>query len=131
MELGVDRPFESNPSARFPVELGLQGGAHIDVSLRLMGTLDPDQADIELHLRDADWLLAEHRTFDWLLDIQPGGWCEYAKARLVFLDEEGGLFPPERLAEVVERPMTLSAQVRTPLGVATSEQTVELVLGSP
>ena len=117
LELGVDRPFVENPEQRYRIHEGNQGGFHIEVSLRVRGEVDPDQADVELRLTKGDRLLAAHVNQDWLLTIEPDG-CEYPLARMVLLDEEGGLLPEERLAEIAGIDLRLAGGVNTPAGNA-------------
>lgn len=117
--LGVDNPFEPRPDHRFPIEQGLQGGYHIDISLRARGALDPDDVDIQIDLVDGDTRIARHLTTGWLLHIDPDGpACEYPRARLVLVDGEGGLLPAERVDGLVGRPLALTVYLRSPLGDA-------------
>ena len=58
-DIGIDDPWLT-PELRFSVDEGLQGGYHIDVSVKAVGTLDPDSVNI-LELDDCpsftdDWL---------------------------------------------------------------------------
>ena len=103
---------------------------HLDVSLRLDGTLDPDQATISLFLRDGAHLLSEHVTSERLLNIEPEGWCEYPQARLVLLDARGGLFDVAQVPGVVGRALDLAVRVETPLGTASVETQIELYRGA-
>lgn len=117
VSLGVDSPFEARPEHRFAVDQGLQGGYHIDISLRSQGALDPDHVDIQLDLLDGETRIARHLTTDWLLHIDPDGpWCDYPRARLVLVDGEGGLLPPERVDALVGADLDLRVVLRTPLG---------------
>ncbi|MEZ4436498.1 MAG: hypothetical protein R3F65_29205 [bacterium] len=123
--LGVDHPFVPTPDHRFPIDQGRQGGHHLDISIRATGALDPDHTDVELGLYDGAIRLARHVTVDWLLYIAPdGAGCDYPRARLVLLDEEGGLLPPDRVAALVGRPLRLDVHLRSPLGDADGEFTV-------
>ena len=127
LELGTDRPFVKNPEQKYQVEEGNQGGFHIHVSLRVRGRIDPDDADIELRLNHGDHALGEHVTADWLLTIEPDG-CHYPLARIVLLDEGGGLLPEERLPEVTGVPLRLAAGIETPEGGARAREMVTLLL---
>jgi len=119
INLGVDNPFMPMPEHRFPIDQGLQGGFHIDISLRTHGTIDPDHVDIQLDLFDGETRIARHMTTDWLLHVDPQGpWCDYPRARLVLLDGEGGLLPPERVDGLVGRTLRFEAHLRSPLGGA-------------
>ena len=126
LELGTGRPFEPNPEQRYQVEAGTQGGFHVEVSLRIRGAVDPDHADIELKLSQRDHALGQHVNQDWLLTIEPDG-CHYPTARVVLLDEEGGLLPEERLPEVTGVPLRLAAGVETPDGGARALHEVVLL----
>lgn len=117
LSLGVGNPFEARPGHDFVIEQGLQGGFHIDVSLRSQGALDPDHVDIQLDLLDGDTRIARHLTTDWLLYIEPEGpWCDYPQARLVLTDGEGGLLPTEQVEALVGRELQLDVYLRSPLG---------------
>jgi len=95
----------------------LQGGFHLDISLRSEGSLDPDHVDIQLDLVDGETRIARHLTTDWLLHIVPDGpYCDYPRARLVLVDGEGGLLPPERVEALVGRTLDLAVFLRSPLG---------------
>lgn len=123
--LGVDHPFVPAPDHRFPIDQGRQGGHHLDISIRATGALDPDHADIELGLYDGDTRLARHVTFDWLLYIAADdAGCDYPRARLVLVDAEGGLLPPDRVAGLVGRPLRLDVHLRSPRGGADAEFTI-------
>lgn len=123
--LGVDHPFTPTPDHRFPIDQGRQGGYHLDISIRATGALDPDHTDVELGLYDGDTRLARHLTVDWLLYIAAdGAGCDYPRARLVLLDEEGGLLPPDRVAALVGRPLRLDVHLRSPRGDADGEFTI-------
>ncbi len=117
LSLGVGNPFEARPAHDFVIEQGLQGGFHIDVSLRGQGALDPDHVDIQIDLLDGETRIARHLTTDWLLHIDRAGpWCDYPRARLVLTDGEGGLLPAERVEALVGRTLELAVYLRSPLG---------------
>jgi len=94
----------------------------------VQGEIDPDHADIELRLLDGDALLARHVNQDALLHIEAGG-CDYPVARLVLMDEAGGLLPEARVLELVGAPLELAAGVDTPRGNARA--VVDVVLDAP
>jgi hypothetical protein len=127
LELGLDRPFTENPTQRYRIEKGNQGGFHVHVSLRVRGLVDPDDADIELSLTHGDHALAQHVNQDWLLTIEPDG-CEYPSARLILVDEEGGLLEEARLPDLAGVPLQLTAGVNTPLGDARAQEMVTFEL---
>ena len=54
VSLGVGQPYQPNPDQVFQTERGLQGGVHVDVSLRVQGSLDPDSVDVQIRLWDGD-----------------------------------------------------------------------------
>lgn len=109
----------ATPDHRFAIDQGRQGGHHFDISVRMQGALDPDHADVELLLFDAETRLARHYTEDWLLHIDDEGpWCDYPRARLVLLDPEGGLLPVEQVEALIGRPLRLEVHFATPRGDA-------------
>lgn len=127
--LGTEDPFQPSPDAHFQVVAGLQGGYHFDLSVRTQGALDPDHTDIELVLWQGQEARARHLTADWLLSIDRSGpWCDYPRARLVLVDEAGGLMPRERLAEVVAGPLTLQVKLTSPLGGGEATLPITLAL---
>lgn len=129
LALGVGRPFVANPEGRFEVGVGLQGGFHVDVSLRVSGTIDPDHTDIELTLWRGPWRVAEHVTEDWLLHIiESGPHCEYLSARMVLLDEQGGLLSRERVPGLTEGELELRGAFRSAIGGATARWPLSLQL---
>lgn len=124
---GTDNPFAENPDQIYLLEEGRQGGFHTHVSLRGQGALDPDLVDVRIQLRDGDRIIAQHITAEWLLHIDTSGpWCDYPTARLILVDEEGGLFDREAALAVSKRPLTLEAWYETPEGDAMLTETVEL-----
>lgn len=127
MEVGDGNPFVPNPDQRYRVEAGRQGGFHTHVSLRAQGALDPDLVDVSIQLKDGETIIARHVTAEWLLHIDRAGpWCVYPTARLVLLDEEGGLFDREAALAATGRPLTLEARFESPDGDAVITETVEL-----
>lgn len=91
--------------------------------------LDPDHVDIELTLLQDGIARARHLTADWLLTIDGRGpWCDYTKARLVLVGEDGGLLPRERLSEVVAGPLVLEVKLDSPAGSGEATLPIELEL---
>lgn len=128
--LGLGDPFSPNPALVFEVEAGLQGGRHVDISLRLTGAFDPDAADVELTLLQGEQVLAVHATYDWLLLLPEEGalepYCDYPRARLVLVDGAGGLLSPELLPPLLGVPLRLEVALTSALGDA--RQTFEVRL---
>ena len=126
LEIGTNDPFEPRPEGRFVIEQGFQGGHHVDVSVRVTGDMDPAHTDIELVLEHDDRLLGQHVVADWLLHPDSEGrFCDYPRARLVFVDDEGGLLPAEAMPELVEKNMQLRVRLASIPG--TAEQTFPVV----
>ena len=72
-------------------------------------------------------LIARHLTTDWLLHIDPDGpWCDYPQARMVLVDTEGGLLPPEQVDALVGRALELQVHLRTPIGSADASFTISV-----
>ena len=103
VQYGFGRPFESSeflgtPSdpLDLPMEYGIQGGHHVDISLRFTGSLDPDLVDItvELNIDDPfnDLFYGIHNTQGWFLlfpqDEEVFG-CYFHQARIFLFDLEG------------------------------------------
>jgi hypothetical protein len=129
--VGVGDPFSPNPALRFEVEAGLQGGRHLDVSLRLTGTFDPDAADVSLTLWHGERALAQHATFEWLLFLPPADhtgdpYCDYPRARMVLATPDGGLLNPADLPPLLGIPMRLEVELRSALGRVRQDFTVSL-----
>lgn len=125
--MGDENPFVANPDQIYLLEEGRQGGFHTHVSLRAQGALDPDLVDVTITLKDGDTVIARHVTAEWLLHIDVRGpWCDYPTARLILVDEAGGLFTREDALAVTKRPLTLEARFETPEGDAEVVQTIEL-----
>lgn len=119
--IGAGDPFQDVPDRRFPIEQGLQGGHHLDISVRFSGAIDPDRVDLQLDLLDGDRQISRHIAQDWLLYLVDGlDACDYPRARLVLLDEEGGLLPPAQVDALVGRPLTLEVHLRS-AGLAIDE----------
>ena len=118
LTIGVDDPLVAIAADGLSIEEGLQGGYHIDISLAVKGSIDPDQADISLILRQGERLIARHRTDNWLLKIFDDGHCEYPEARLVFAHRDGRLFELEEVMSLLGSEVTLTATIETPQGDA-------------
>ena len=130
IELGTGNPFVPVPEHSFTMEAGLQGGHHVEISLRLKGALDPDSVDVELRLRGAAWQISTHQQTDWLLHLgADGASCEYPLARLVMLDERGGLLDPNRFEEITGVPVRLDVSVKSSQGDARAD--FEVILMPP
>lgn len=100
---GYDRPFvsasrrgdETEPLT-LSVEYGLQGGHHADLSLRFVGSLDPDLIDLSIELSVDEPLRSryrgEHDTRGWYLlfaeDEEPQG-CYFHRVRIFLFDDQG------------------------------------------
>jgi len=117
LELGRGDPFESISVKAYTVDQGFQGGYHVDVSIRVSGAFDPDAADVDLSLFNGEQRIAHHLTRDWYLEINPAGpVCEYISARLVLVDEEGGLMSGEQISPLLDAEIRLEADVRSAAG---------------
>ncbi len=115
--IGVDDPWMSVEGARFSVDEGLQGGYHVDISIKAAGTLDPDSVDINLELSVDGRRIARHVTDDWLLKIYPEDvHCEYPRARLVFTDADDGLMPLDEVEGLIGSRAELLVSLRSPQG---------------
>lgn len=119
--VGVGDPFTAISPLRFEVDAGLQGGRHVDVSVRLMGTFDPDAADVSLTLWQGERALAQHATFEWLLLLPPANnpgtpYCDYPRARMVLVTPEGGLLNPADLPPLLDVPLRLEVELSSALG---------------
>ncbi len=117
MSLGVDDPFDPRPNQVFPIDQGLQGGHHVDISLHVVGSMDPEHTDVRLTLLDDARVLAEHRVDDWVLEYDEGlPACEYLRARLVLTAEDGSLMPPDEVPPFLNRNLNLLVQLESPKG---------------
>ncbi len=115
--LGVEDPFEARPDHVFPVDQGLQGGHHVDISLRLMGSMDPERTSVFLSLRDGNLVLAEHRVDDWVLEYDDQvRHCEYLRARLVLMTVDDTLLPPDAVPALLDRKLRLEVRLDSPKG---------------
>ncbi len=120
LEIGVGHPFAPMPEPPVvPVERGLQGGFHILVSLRVVGAFDGDHGDVALELFDGERPLSNHRNTDvpFTADASLTG-CSYDQARLVMLDEDGGLMTEDAVLALVGRTVELAATLTSDAGDA-------------
>ena len=103
IEYGYDRPFipasqleGALSTIALPIEYGLQGGHHVDLSLRFVGQFNPDLVDLHITLRVDDPLTDRftgiHDTQGWYLlfaqDLEPEG-CYFHRARIFLFDDLG------------------------------------------
>lgn len=109
LSYGLDRPFvplsqsgEQSDPLQGLMEYGLQGGHHVDLSLRFNGQLNPDLVDVKIDLQVLGDLesryYGEHNTTDWYLlypmEEEAIG-CYFHRARIFLFDGDG--FPVEAL----------------------------------
>ena len=119
LELGVGNPFEPRPDHTFEVGVGRQGGFHLDLSVRIRGSFDPDTVDVLLQLGDgAGSVVAEHNNDASILpygEDDRGPHCDYRRARMVFVDAAGGLLRRDAVPALTGRdlPLTVSLKDRT------------------
>lgn len=103
LRFGYLRPFEAavesgteDSPLDLPMEYGLQGGHHVDLSLRFIGSLNPDLVDITINLQVddplSDLFYGQHETRSWYLlfsdEEEPEG-CYFHQARIFLFDLEG------------------------------------------
>lgn len=108
IQYGFGRPFSASEyigTQDTPLDLlmeyGLQGGHHVDLSLRFTGKLDPDLVDISIDLKVAgplaDLYYGRHETQAWYLlypqDTEAEG-CYFHRARIFLFDLEGQAVEP-------------------------------------
>lgn len=93
MTIGLDEPFEGLPEDGAPILRGLQGGFHVELSVRVRGAFDPDKVQILIELLGPDGRsYGRHVQGDWFLLYEEGvPACDYLKGRVVLVDAEGGL----------------------------------------
>ena len=95
--------------------------------MRVRGTLDADHTDVDLQLLDGDRLLARHPNPDTLLNIGRGEpLLQYLDARMVLLDDEGGLMTEEAVRALAGRVLTLKVDLVSDIGAARAEAPVTL-----
>ena len=101
LNYGYQRPFipfmtsglEADPLP-LRMEYGLQGGHHVDISLRFTGSFNPDIVDIQIELKIdppfQDLYYGIHNTLDWYLlypqDNELEG-CYFHNARIFLFDQ--------------------------------------------
>ncbi|MEE2789419.1 MAG: hypothetical protein VX589_18925 [Myxococcota bacterium] len=112
LDIGADEPFTHVPNEDgrhvFQVFEGHQGGYHIDVSVRITGTLDPDEVDVAMRLENDANPVAVHSIDQWYLKLVDNRQhCEYPKGRLVFAEETGELFTLEQVEALLNLTLTL------------------------
>ena len=101
---GYGRPFGPLEEESLLIEYGLQGGYHVDVSLRIVGELDPDLVNVNMRMiieegENPERIEGTHSTQDWYLLFpndgeEPG--CYFHRAR-IFLFDDGGEIPTESM----------------------------------
>ena len=117
LELGRGRPMERLPEPlTLPMEYGLQGGYHVDLSLAFSGAFDPDLVSLRLLVEDGDgWRIGEHFTADWYLlfgekeSIQPA--CFFYQARLFLYEPDGSLPQEETIEALADREEMLQIEL--------------------
>lgn len=133
--LGVGQPFEPLDTLIYEVDEGLQGGVHIDVSVRIAGRFDPDSVDVALTLWQGDWAVGQHLVGDWLLFLPPGDadalppaerYCDYPRARMVLVEPDGALLRPDQLGRIVDQPLRLEVNLSSALGAVATDFEVRL-----
>ena len=78
------------------IEDGLQGGHHVDLSLRFVGYFNPDLISLSIQLTvDAplhEQFSGSHHTREWYLlfahEVEPEG-CYFHRARIFLFDDSG------------------------------------------
>ena len=117
LELGRGRPMEQLPEPlALPMEYGLQGGYHVDLSLAFSGAFDPDLVSLRLLVEDNDgWRIGEHFTADWYLlfgeeeSNQPA--CFFYQARLFLYEPDGSLPQEETIEALADREEMLQIEL--------------------
>lgn len=124
---GYGKPFESLDRNTLLIEYGLQGGYHIDVSLRFTGAFDPDLVDVKMDLSitnvdHTDGIIGRHDTQAWYLlfpsEKEEQG-CYFHRARIFLFDGNGDI-PTESMVSMLDG---MTAKVN--LTLTTSEQMFE------
>ena len=101
LEYGYRRPFHrsgvdgtTDDPLDLPMEYGIQGGHHVDLSLRFIGELNPDLVDITIELIVdeplTDIFYGQHETRDWYLlfpDEDEREGCYFHQARIFLFDQ--------------------------------------------
>ena len=117
LELGRGRPMERLPEPlTLPMEYGLQGGYHVDLSLAFSGAFNPDLVSLRLLVEDDDgWRIGEHFTADWYLLFEDEGSaqpaCFFYQARLFLYEPDGALPREETIEALAGREETLQVEL--------------------
>lgn len=127
IQYGLGRPFvplEESGQLQNPLplmmEYGLQGGHHVDLSLRFNGSLDPDLVDISIRLSLIGTLAEDyygiHNTQEWYLlfptEQEPDG-CYFHRARIFLFDEVDAPVEPWGVEELHNAHATLLVTLST------------------
>ena len=127
LSIGVDDPLVAAEDQQFTIGAGNQGGYHVDISVRVMGLIDPDDVNIRMTLMDASTRLSLHRTDSWLLKIyESGPHCEYPRARLVLTNADDSLMELEQVEALVGKRVTLNIVLTSPVGDASDQFQITL-----
>ena len=113
---GVGEPLVPLEDEPLSIEYGLQGGFHVDVSLRFTGELNPDLVDVSLRLAitrgdNPGGVYGEHNTFEWYLLFPDEGeapGCYFYRARVFLFDEAGEVPTHSHLEALTGAEATLS-----------------------
>lgn len=122
---GYGKPFGPLEDESLLIEYGLQGGYHVDVSLRFLGDLDPDLVNVLMRLvieqgDNPHGIEGTHDTQAWYLLFPSEGeeqGCYFHRAR-IFLFDEGGEIPTESMVATLD-----GATARVSLSLETSGPT--------
>ncbi|MFN3201946.1 MAG: hypothetical protein ACE366_26305 [Bradymonadia bacterium] len=131
LTLGAEHPWRALTSAEaesFPVEAGNQGGFHIEPSFRLHGAFDPDEATVSLRLVGPNGTLGQYYETQVLLWLSDGA-CDYDLARVVLVDQMGGLLSQEAVTALEGVTLELQVEISSALGVV--EETLPLQVALP
>ena len=129
IELGFDHPFRAldGEVIAYPIEQGFQGGFHIEVSVRVRGSMDPDHFDADLRLYVGAEQRARHVSPDTLYWLNDGA-CDYNVARMVLLDGKGGFISDASgLAPLLDSPVVLRIDFDSNSGRARGEWQIALI----
>lgn len=114
IQVGHDRPFVAiETNGDLMMEYGLQGGYHVDISLKILGGLNPDDVDVELLLYLGETQIGKHLSEGWyLLYGNPGEKaCYFYNARVFLYNEKAEI--PSR--DDIERWMGKKARLKVAL----------------
>ncbi len=115
IKIGKDRPFkEIKPHQKLMMEHGLQGGYHVDVSLKLMGRFNPDLVDVNIDLWLDDWHLGRHQSKDWYLIYgQPDeGACYFYQARVFLFNQKGEIPNEMQIFQLIDQKPLLKVELQ-------------------